>query len=632
MKIIKEDKFTLKQHINLIFRGLKIFAAFPKSLILSKTVSVVFNSAIPFINIYFSAQILNELAGAKNQKRLIFLVLLTIGLNFLSIFIRSVIGRWAAYCDSATGLSMHKIYTDKFLAMDYADIENPEIQHQFSKIREHQTGMGFGLPRLLSTYDGLISGAIQLILSVVMAFSLFTLKVPAGSRFAYLDSPFAVIALILVLSCSVFIAPYLSVIGGKVWPKASNINNDANRAFGFYYFDMIRGSDRAKDIRIYDQKHLIDASTGISEEPEGIREWLGYVRYNARFNAFSTALSYLANGLIYLFVALKAFAGAFGIGGIVQYVGAITQFSGGLASILTNIGTLVNNNPFLDKVLTFLDIPNKKYQGTISVEKRDDNEYEIEFKNVSFKYPDTDTYALKNLNLKFNIGQRMAVVGMNGSGKTTMIKLLCRLYDPTEGIITLNGVDIRKYNYDEYMALFSVVFQDFKLLPFTLSQNVAASVNYDSEKVLQSLSKSGFDARLENMPKGIETYLYKDFEEDGVEISGGEAQKIALARALYKDAPFTVLDEPTAALDPIAEFEVYSKFNEIVGGKTAIYISHRLSSCRFCDDIAVFHEGELIQRGSHDTLIADERGKYHELWNAQAQYYQENKESNGYNP
>jgi ATP-binding cassette subfamily B protein len=216
----------------------------------------------------------------------------------------------------------------------------------------------------------------------------------------------------------------------------------------------------------------------------------------------------------------------------------------------------------------------------------------------------------------------MAVVGMNGSGKTTMIKLLCRLYDPTEGIITLNGVDIKKYNYDEYMAIFSVVFQDFKLFSFTLSQNVAASVAYDSEKMAQTLTKSGFDSRLENMPKGIETYLYKDFEEDGVEISGGEAQKIALARALYKNAPFIVLDEPTDALDPIAEFEIYSKFNEIVGDKTAIYISHRLSSCRFCDDIAVFHEGELIQRGSHDALIADENGKYYELWNAQAQYYE----------
>jgi ATP-binding cassette subfamily B protein len=217
----------------------------------------------------------------------------------------------------------------------------------------------------------------------------------------------------------------------------------------------------------------------------------------------------------------------------------------------------------------------------------------------------------------------MAVVGMNGSGKTTMIKLLCRLYDPTEGAITLNGIDIKQYDYGEYLSIFSVVFQDFKLFSFSLGQNVAASVDFDGGRAMDSLKKAGLSERGPFMHKGLDTPIYKDFEEDGVEISGGEAQKIALARALYKNAPFIVLDEPTAALDPIAEAEIYSKFDEIVGDKTAIYISHRLSSCRFCDDIAVFHEGELIQRGSHDSLLSDTDGKYYELWNAQAQYYRE---------
>lgn len=269
----------------------------------------------------------------------------------------------------------------------------------------------------------------------------------------------------------------------------------------------------------------------------------------------------------------------------------------------------------------YLDLPDEKYRGSLTTEKRSDNEYEIEFHDVSFKYPGTDIYALKNLSLKFHVGQRLAVVGMNGSGKTTMIKLLCRLYDPTEGQITLNGINIKKYDYTEYMNIFSVVFQDFKLFSYTLGQNVGASADINRAKAEGCLQKAGFNSRLENLPKGLDTFLYKGFDEDGVEISGGEAQKIALARALYKDAPFIVLDEPTAALDPIAEFEVYSKFNEIVGNKTAIYISHRLSSCRFCDDIAVFNEGQLVQRGSHEQLLAETEGKYFELWGAQAQYY-----------
>ena len=275
----------------------------------------------------------------------------------------------------------------------------------------------------------------------------------------------------------------------------------------------------------------------------------------------------------------------------------------------------------LKKLYDYLDIPNHMYQGSLTVEKREDNEYYIEFRNVSFKYPRTENYVLRNVNLKFKIGEKLAVVGMNGSGKTTFIKLLCRLYDPTEGEILLNNVDIRKYDYKEYMSIFSVVFQDFKLFSFGLGQNVSASFHYNEELAKKCLEKAGFYGRLQSMKKGLETSIYKDLDEEGVEISGGEAQKIALARALYKNAPFIILDEPTAALDPIAEYEVYSKFNEIVQDKTAIYISHRLSSCRFCDVIAVFDGGQIVQRGVHDRLLQDTHGKYYELWNAQTQYY-----------
>ena len=285
------------------------------------------------------------------------------------------------------------------------------------------------------------------------------------------------------------------------------------------------------------------------------------------------------------------------------------------------IEDMQNNAVFLKQTFEFLDIPNNMYQGSLTTEKRSDRKYEIEFRNVSFRYPGCEQYALRNINLKFKIGQKLAVVGMNGSGKTTFIKLLCRLYDPTEGKILLNGIDIRKYNYKEYMMIFSVVFQDFKLFSLTLGENVAAKINYDEEEVKSALKKSGFYNRLSTMPEGLNTYLYKDFNKKGIIISGGEAQKIAIARAIYKNAPFIILDEPTAALDPIAEAEIYEKFNEITGDKTAIYISHRLSSCKFCDKIVVFHEGSVIQTGTHQELAADKSGKYFQLWTAQAQYY-----------
>lgn len=203
-----------------------------------------------------------------------------------------------------------------------------------------------------------------------------------------------------------------------------------------------------------------------------------------------------------------------------------------------------------------------------------------------------------------------------------MIKLLCGFYQPQEGYITLNGIKIEDYKRDAYLELFSVVFQDFKVFAFPIGENVAASVYYDEMRVWDALKTAGLNEKAESLPNKLEQYLYKNVDVEGMDISGGEEQKLAIARAFYKDAPFIIFDEPTAALDPIAESEIYTKFNQIVGKKAAIFISHRLSSCRFCERIFVFDEGKIVQRGTHDDLLKDSNGKYYELWNAQAQYYQ----------
>ena len=245
----------------------------------------------------------------------------------------------------------------------------------------------------------------------------------------------------------------------------------------------------------------------------------------------------------------------------------------------------------------------------------------IVFDHVSFRYPGSDKYALKDISIEFKVGEKLAVVGMNGSGKSTFIKLLCRLYDPTEGTIYMNGIDIRRYDYQEYFGLFSVVFQDFRLFSFGLGENVAMSETFREEAVRDALVKAGMEEFLKEHNDDLSTTLYRDFDKNGVEVSGGEAQKIALARAVCKGAPFVLLDEPTAALDPKAEYEIYKRFNDLVADRTTVYISHRMSSCRFCGDIAVFHEGRMVQRGSHESLLEETTGKYYELWTAQAQYY-----------
>ena len=618
----QEEKYTLKQHFGMIMRGMKLYGSFPKPVMLSIAISSIAEAAVPFINIYFAAEILGELAGGRDLSRLIMLAALTIGLNLVGLLFQKLMARWEAYCCSNTWGYGYSVLSEKALAMDYVTLEDPATQREHSHIQTNQWYLGFGLNKMEEPVKEMIQGFIRIVLAVALAFTLFTLRTPAESAFAWLDSPWAVILVLLVLAGPVFLAPYLTTRGGKAWAEDHEENKRSNRAFNHFFFDMHDNSNAAKDIRIYDQERLIKAQ--IDKDPtfawRNTRVFVKTYMKEGKYIAAGIAVTYLCNGILFLYIAFKAYAGAFGVGSIVLYVGALTQLAMGLSAVMTSFGKLFNNNPFLARWFRFLDTPSTMHNGTLKVARG--KQHEIEFRGVSFKYPGSDETVLKDVSLKFNVGERLAIVGENGSGKSTLIKLLCRLYDPYEGEILLDGVDVRQYDLDDYMSFFSIVFQDFGLLPFTLGQNVAIKTDYDKERVKVCLVDAGFGERLESLENGLDTYLYKRFEDDGVEISGGEAQKIALARALYRDAPFVILDEPTAALDPVAEFEVYSKMNDIVGDKTAVFISHRLSSCRFCHDIAVFHEGRLIQRGSHDDLVAEADGKYYELWNAQAQYYQ----------
>ena len=250
------------------------------------------------------------------------------------------------------------------------------------------------------------------------------------------------------------------------------------------------------------------------------------------------------------------------------------------------------------------------------------SEIEIIFKDVSFKYPGSENYALKGINLTIHNGEHLAIVGRNGSGKTTLIKLLCRFYDVTSGEIIINGINVKEYSKESLMKFYSVVFQDFKIFAIPLSENISADKEYDREKLYLCLEQVNIKDKVEKMSDRENTYLYKNINKKGVDISGGEAQKIAIARALYKNSPLVILDEPTSALDPVAENEIYSRFNSFTENKTAIYISHRLSSCIFCDRIAVFDKANLVEEGTHEELLSY-GGKYSELWHAQASYYNE---------
>ena len=612
-----------RETLRATLRAYKIWNRYAPNLLTATALHSVFSALSPYVPVYFSAQILNELAGARNPERLTTLVLLTLSVTAALALVTALLRRWKEVCSSAKYQRDLFVQIDKMLSMDFQAADAPQTHELLSQIRQNTNWYGHGLILPISYLEKLIQPIFGILGAAALTVSLFTAQVPApAGGFSALNSPLITALALLLLLGVTFLAPICQNKSTMFMVKSAEFIKSGNRFFGFNYFTMQERS-RALDARIYRQDRLLRHYA--EEDLLGVDSPLAKCARGPMglWAGAAAAVSAVFTGLVYAFVCLKAWAGAFAVGSVAQYVGAITALSGSVGTLVSTWGEFRANAVFLRQTYKFLDTPSEMYQGSLTTEKRSDRNYEIEFRDVSFRYPGAEDYALRHVSMKFRVGERLAVVGENGSGKTTFIKLLCRLYDPTEGTILLNGIDIRKYDYDEYIALFSVVFQDFQLLSFSLGQNVAAAVQYNPEHAKACLQKAGFGDRLAQLPDGLETKLYKDFDEKGVQISGGEAQKIALARALYKDAPFVVLDEPTAALDPIAEMEVYEKFNEIVGDRTAVYISHRLSSCRFCDSIAVFDHGSIIQRGTHESLLQNEDGKYFALWNAQAQYYVE---------
>lgn len=590
------------------------------SLLLSSVVKAV----TPYVTIFLSARIIDELSGERRPDQLLRWVVLTLACTAVCALLQGVLTRWSNYARDCAGQLDDQIYMDKMVALDYADVDRQAVFDLYAQIRQNENWSGWGLPKVISFFESFVTAVVQILGGVSLSVSLFLSPVPAGSGLAFLNHPLSAAAILGLMLLAAVVSPMCANRANRYWTDHAATVRLANRILSFY--PMV-GMDRnrAADVRIYKQHEnvcepYLDQNDNFAPDSCISRLARGPM---GLLNALSQCVTVVLTALVYVFVCLKAWAGAFGVGYITQYVGAITQLFQGLSVLLQTMGQIRANGEFLQLNFEYLDLPNRMYQGSLTTEKRADRKYEVEFRDVSFRYPDTDQWALRHVNIRFRVGSRLAVVGRNGSGKTTFIKLLCRLYDPTEGEILLNGIDIRKYRYDDYMRIFSVVFQDFKLLALPLGENVAGAAEYDRTRAEKCLKDAGFGDRLSAMPQGLDTWLYKDLTEDGVDISGGEAQKIAIARALYKDAPFLILDEPTAALDPIAEAEIYSRLNDIVEDRTAVYISHRLSSCKFCDEIAVFEGGQIVQQGSHDALLSEENGTYSTLWHAQAQYYNE---------
>lgn len=604
------ERMTIKEHIRIARRAVKWCFELEKKFTLCLFAYSVLTAIVPFVPVYFSARVIDVLAASAPIEEAVLYAALAVGITALLRLAVSAIDSIKQPAEADIYRCESCAYADKALNMDYTNVESRDVAMLRERIRV-ETQTGFNRFFLHNSIEQLTGQVTRIISALSLSASFFMLEaVPLAWK----------LALCIGVAVSVFTS---SAITGRLGFRfRQEYGSDCVRSNMLCnkYDEYVANYALGQDVRLYNMEDMI-ADGNTVQESQFLKSSALYDRRMTLLQAPVTLFRHLLQFTAYGALIVGAVSGGVSAGSIARYVSSLMILFEAVESLIKSMRLAFENDLYLKRYFSFFDIPNNMYQGTLTVEKRDDNEYQIEFCDVSFKYPDSESYALRHVNLAFKIGEKLAVVGMNGSGKSTFIKLLCRLYDPTEGEIRLNGVDIRKYDYDEYMSLFSVVFQDFKLFSLTLGQVVASGKTFDEARVRECLEKAHFKPRSDALPQGVHTFLHRDYDKSGVEFSGGEMQKIALARALYKDAPFMLLDEPTAALDPVSEYEVYSNFNAISGDKTAVYISHRLASCRFCDKIAVFDGGRVVQRGTHESLLADEGGKYHELWMAQAQYY-----------
>ena len=557
------------------------------------------SSMIPIVAIIMPRYIINELMG---EQRISYLLLYT-GILVGYTFAASAASTWLAWTRFTHRGKLAQDFTaflhKKTAFADYADIESSRYLEMKEKADKFLFGNMSGFSYVLDRAADIIGKLFTLIGIIAVVASL---------------NPFIVIIFIVLVLLS-------SYVEARVQRKQADMNIEMllnNRRY-MYYGQILEDFSYGKELRINNLGEWL-MGREMKFWDDSFRTFKKSNALGIKSGVFNSFTGLIQQSVSYAYLAIRFVGRYITIGDFSMYVGGVAAFSGAMRGLMQNIVELSEYRKYYDAIEEYLNIPAKMRDNKkLPIP---DGEHRIEFRNVSFSYPGQKEYTLRNINITLTPGQKLSIVGENGAGKTTFVKLLCRIYDPTDGEILLDGVNIKDINYERYMDLFSTVFQDYKLYALSLKDNVALS---DSDIVTDGevesvLRKAGFGEKLDSLPKGVQTLVYRNFDGEGFEPSGGEGQKIALARALFKDAPIIVLDEPAAALDPRAEYEMYQNFNALVGGKTAVYISHRLSSARFCDTIAVFKGGEIVEYGSHSELIQYD-GLYAELWSMQAKYY-----------
>ncbi|WP_054741502.1 ABC transporter ATP-binding protein [Cellulosilyticum ruminicola] len=587
----------MKRSISYLFK--EIWSYKPSYFIIY-TLQIICKGIFPFINVVFPKYIIDELLGERDIQRLVYLIAIMIILNLIFSFVNIVLDE-----------NISKIYNDDFnryfetnlsykvMQIEFKNIENKEVLEQVERAKTGLSWSG-GIGGIIGIVSSIISSCITLIGTV----GILMIKAPI---------------LIVIVLINVIIDAKFNNEKNKIQRKNFEDFSPLMRKFSYVFYKLTEFR-YGKEIRLYNAEHLMLNES--DKYNQAILEiWKRQSEESYKYMAGMAATDILRNSIAYGYLGYLVIKKMSSIGDFSMLINTNDTLGNVISSIIIQVQELQKKSSFIKEYIDFMELEEYTSIGHKACGQQE--KHTIEFKHVYFAYPGTNQYILENISLYIEAGEHLSVVGLNGAGKTTFVKLICRLYEVTSGEILLDGCNINEYELKEYMKLISVVFQDFRLLAFSVKENIALedAENIKDKEIEDIIKQVNLQDKINELPYGLETSIFKYYDEQGFEPSGGEQQKLAIARAIYKNAPIVILDEPTAALDPLAEQDIYLKFNELAYQKTAIFISHRLASCKFCDKIAVFADGKIVEYGTHYDLIKKENGIYSELFNTQAKYY-----------
>jgi ATP-binding cassette subfamily B protein len=620
LKSNNDKNKSIWENVYLVIRGYKTISRFAKGFVSHTVFCALLRGIYPLVNVYLTARLLDNLSRFSETGNIVYadvifyisaIVIFTLITQLTIAFVNK---RVRLFMEGSLNFSSRFLRAHKFASIPYEVANDIRTYAKIAELDAQEASASRGLLDLCYR----LGEAITSVCSILIGFVLFFMCV----NFQTMEPIYVCILFIATIIPTLISVPILKNQRAKMTKLFAGMVK-AN-ALASYYMGYILPEKAASDIRIFAQTKVVDEAI----RSRGI-DWIKkYAHFSGAANAIPALLGAIVQTAVYILVGISVLIKGYGIGEITQSIGATVAIMGGLKTFSAVVNRFKMDLDTLESLFELLDQEDElNTKDGIVDAKLDQNselsrDCEFEFHNVSFKYHDSDDFALENVNLKFRFGKRYAIVGENGSGKTTLIKLLSRLYQPTEGYITLNGRNINELSLNEYRNILSVVLQDFELAPYSIAGNVSSGVGNPSADrlVKECLEQVDFTDKYD-----INTCVTKSYDNNGISLSGGEAQKVAIARAIFRDSPIIVLDEPTASLDPIAEAEIYEKFNSIGNAKEKInklliYVSHRLSSCRFCDYIVVFDGGRIVENGKHEELLPL-NGKYTKLWKSQAEFY-----------